>query len=218
MAIIEAVNLSKSYGESTSIVKAVDRITCAFEDHGLTVITGKSGSGKSTFLRLLALLEHPDSGEVYLDGENITALNDEQKSAIRRERFGFVYQDFNLLSEYTVKDNILLPVYLSNQTVPFERFERLTEFLNIDQLLERRPHELSGGQKQRAAIARAMINRPDILFADEPTGNLDSENARSVFQLFKQIAASGQSVIMVTHDEDLAGDADRTIVIKDGRI
>ncbi len=219
MAFLETNELYKTYGDREAKVHAVNGISIRFEENQLTAITGKSGSGKSTLLKMIALLEKPSSGCVMLDGEDITALSEGRKAKIRRRKFGYVFQDFKLLSEYSVRDNILIPLYLDGNNQEPGFLEDTVSFLGIDGILDKMPDHLSGGQQQRVAAARALIASPEYIFADEPTGNLDQENGKAVFSLLQQIAHEmKRTVIIVTHDQELSDLSDQKYVIVDGRI
>lgn len=181
---------------------------------------GESGSGKTTLLNILASLDRPTSGEVLLNGKNLTSIKEKEISAFRRDNLGFVFQDFNLLDNFSLKDNILLPLVLQRKPVA-EMEERLTpiaERLGIAQLLEKYPYEVSGGQKQRTAVARAIITSPQLILADEPTGALDSKASAGLLHVFREINRDGQTILMVTHSTNAASHADRIMFIKDGEV
>ena len=181
---------------------------------------GESGSGKTTLLNILASLDKPTSGEVLLNGKNITQIKEKEISAFRRDNLGFVFQDFNLLDTFSLKDNILLPLVLAGKK-PNEMMRRLSPIvkkLGIDELIEKYPYEVSGGQKQRAAVARALITNPQLILADEPTGALDSNAADGLMKLFGEINDEGQTILMVTHSTKAASNAKRVLFIKDGEV
>lgn len=219
MNIIECTNLTKEYLSGDNVVKAVDNITVGFEQGEFCAITGPSGSGKSTFLHVLSSLENPTSGYVTYGEKKMSDYNDNQLSILRRRRFGFVFQSYNLVQELTGYENILLPIMLDKKKADEEYLQRIIKMLGIEDRLEHLPSALSGGQQQRIAIARALANKPSILFADEPTGNLDGKSGREVLSLLKYASKElGVSLILVTHDLHVAEQADRIITIEDGKI
>ncbi len=219
MNIIECVGLTKEYISGENIVKAVDGVTAGFEAGEFCAITGPSGSGKSTFLHVLSSLENPTDGYVVYDGQRLDKYNDNQLSILRRRRFGFVFQAYNLVNELTGYENILLPVMLDRKTPDEAYLEKIIDMLGIEDRMEHLPSALSGGQQQRIAIARALANKPSILFADEPTGNLDGRSGREVLSLLKYaVQTLGVTLILVTHDLHVAEQADRIITIEDGHI
>lgn len=220
MPILNVTDIKKTYttrfGESK--VQALKGVTFSVDSGEYVAIMGESGSGKTTLLNILAALDQPSSGHVELDGMPLSATNEKELAAFRRENLGFVFQEFNLLDTFTVKDNILLPLVLSGK-----KFSKMTERLNpivkalgIDGILEKYPYEISGGQKQRAAVARALITNPKILLADEPTGALDSKSSADLLQVFSKINQNGQTILMVTHSTDAASHANRILFIRDG--
>ena len=219
MTILECRNLTKEYYSGENVIKAVDDANLTFEQGEFTAITGPSGSGKSTLLHVLSSLENPTSGEVIYNGESLKKYNDNQLSILRRRRFGFVFQAYNLVQELTGMENILLPVMLDKKTPDEAYLNKLTEVLGIEDRLSHLPSAMSGGQQQRIAIARALANKPAILFADEPTGNLDGKSGREVLALLKYVSAEfGITLILVTHDLGVAEQADRILTLADGRI
>ena len=219
MTIIECKNLTKEYLSGENVVKAVDDVTISFEQGEFCAITGPSGSGKSTFLHVLSSLENPTSGEVRYGEKSLSSYNDNQLSILRRRRFGFVFQAYNLVQELTGYENILLPVMLDNKKPDEEYLNKIIDILGIEDRLHHLPSALSGGQQQRIAIARALANRPSILFADEPTGNLDGKSGREVLSLLKYVSKQlGVTLILVTHDLHVAEQAERILTIEDGRI
>ena len=219
MNIIECKNLTKEYLSGENVVKAVDNVTAAFEQGEFCAITGPSGSGKSTFIHMLSSLEYPTSGEVVYGGKKLSDYNDNQLSILRRRRFGFVFQSYNLVQELTGYENILLPVMLDKKKPDEEYIEKIINILGIEDRLEHLPSALSVGQQQRIAIARALANKPSILYADEPTGNLDGKSGREVLSLLKYAAKElGTTLILVTHDLHVAEQADRILSIEDGKI
>ena len=217
--ILEAVQISKTYGEGESAVHALRNSDLTLENGTFASIIGSSGSGKSTLLKILGGLLPPTTGKVLLDGQDIYAMNAEQLAQVRRQKIGFIFQDFRLFPEYTVRDNILIPFYLDHRAPDEQMLHKLTEILGIAGKLHSRPAQLSGGQQQRVAIARALITKPAIVLADEPTGNLDSKTSAEVLGLIKRTSAEfRQTVVMITHNDDIARLADRIVRIEDGRI
>lgn len=222
MAILEVNNLKKIYTTrfAGNQVQALSNLSFSVEEGEYVAIMGESGSGKTTLLNILASLDKPTNGEVLLNGKNIVEIREKEISAFRRENLGFVFQDFNLLDNFSLKDNILLPLVLSGVQYP-EMERRLLPIaakLGIRELLEKYPYEVSGGQKQRTAVARALINDPQLILADEPTGALDSKAADSLLRLFNAINTDGQTILMVTHSTKAASHAKRVLFIKDGEV
>ena len=219
--MIETRNLHKSYQAGDTQVDALRGVSLKILPGEIVAITGPSGCGKSTLLHILGALDTPTSGQAYLDGHPLHSLDDDKLTAIRRLKIGFIFQFFHLLPTLTVEENILLPLLLAGRVTPAAR-TRARELLNSVQLADRahhRPHQLSGGQLQRAAVARALIHRPSVILADEPTGNLDSATSSIVIQLLTQLARHEKTtVVLVTHSELIAGAADRRIALVDGRI
>ncbi len=201
-------------------VEALKNITFSVEEGEYVAIMGESGSGKSTLLNLMATLDQPTAGEIALNGIDLTTIKEKDAASFRRDHLGFVFQDFNLLDTFSVKDNILLPLVLSKVPVKQmdQRLQPLVRTLGITDLLQHYPYELSGGQKQRVAVARAIITKPDLLLADEPTGALDSKTSDQLLTLFQQINQNGQTIIMVTHSSIAASRAQRVLFIKDGHV
>lgn len=219
MNIIECTNLTKEYISGDNVVRAVDDVTVAFEQCEFCAITGPSGSGKSTFLHMLSSLEYPTSGYVTYGKKKLSDYTDNQLSILRRRRFGFVFQAYNLVNELTGYENIVLPIMLDKKKPDEEYIDKLIKMLGIEDRLDHLPSALSGGQQQRIAIARALANKPAILFADEPTGNLDGKSGREVLSLLKYVSSElGVTLILVTHDLHVAEQADRILTIEDGRI
>lgn len=219
MKIIECTDLTKEYLSGENVIKAVDNVTVQFEQGEFCAITGPSGSGKSTFLHMLSSLEYPTSGYVTYGEKRLSDYNDNQLSILRRRRFGFVFQAYNLVQELTGYENILLPVMLDKKKADEEYLEKVIKILGIEDRVDHLPSALSGGQQQRIAIARALANKPDILFADEPTGNLDGKSGKEVLSLLKYAGKEfGITLILVTHDLHVAEQADRILTIEDGRI
>ena len=219
---VRARSLSKVYGRGESTVKALDGVDVDFAAGQFTAIMGPSGSGKSTLMHLLAGLDTASSGQAFIGSTDVTTLNDRQLTALRRDRVGFVFQSFNLLPMFTAEQNITLPLTLAGAKLDAATKEWLTTLvttLGLTERLSHRPAELSGGQQQRVAIARALIARPEVVFADEPTGNLDSRSGAEVLSFLRRsVRELGRTIIMVTHDPAAAAYADRVVLIADGRI
>ena len=219
MDIIRCENLSKIYQAGENKIFALDDVTVSFEQGTFTAITGPSGSGKSTMLHLLSGLDAPSQGKVFYQDKSLYDYKDNQLSVLRRRRFGFVFQSYNLVKELTGMENILLPVMLDNRKVDEEHINRIVEMLGIGDRLSHLPGAMSGGQQQRISIARALANKPNILFADEPTGNLDGKSGREVLSLLRQASHElGITLILVTHDMNVAEQAERIVQIEDGKI
>lgn len=219
MKILECTSLTKEYISGENTVKAVDDISVSFDKGEFCAVTGPSGSGKSTLLHLLSSLEAPTEGDVIYNDVKLSNYNDNQLSILRRRRFGFVFQAYNLVQELTGYENILLPVMLDGKKPDEEYLNKIIDMLGIRDRLEHLPSALSGGQQQRIAIARALANKPSVLFADEPTGNLDGKSGREVLSLLKYTGKElGVTLILVTHDLHVAEQAERVITIEDGRI
>ncbi len=216
---VRARSLTKTYGKGEATVQALDGVDVDFEQGRFTAIMGPSGSGKSTLMHLLAGLDSATSGQAFLGDTQITGLNDKALTRLRRDRVGFVFQQFNLLPMVTAEQNITLPVELAGGSVDRAWFDTLVETLGLKGRLTHRPGELSGGPQQRGAIARALIAQPDVVFADEPTGNLDSRSGAEVLSFLRRsVRELGRTIIMVTHDPSAAAYADRAVLIADGRI
>ena len=222
MTILEVNGLKKIYSTrfGGNKVEALKNVNFSVEQGEYVAIMGESGSGKTTLLNILAALDKPTEGNVILDGNNLSKLKESQISAFRRDNLGFVFQDFNLLDTFSLKDNIFLPLVLSGKKYPEmeKRLKPIAEKLGIEKLLEKYPYEVSGGQKQRAAIARALITKPQLILADEPSGALDSKAADSLMNLFTTINQDGQTIVMVTHSVKAASSAKRVLFIKDGKV
>ena len=222
MAILEVHNLKKIYIPrfGGNQVQALGNVSLSVEEGEYVAIMGESGSGKTTLLNILAALDKPTSGEVLLNGENITGIKEKEISAFRRENLGFVFQDFNLLDTFSLKDNIFLPLVLSGKKYEEmnKRLEPIAGKLGILEILEKYPYEVSGGQKQRAAVARALITEPKLVLADEPTGALDSRATEGLLRVFGEINDDGQTILMVTHSVKAASHAKRVLFIKDGEV
>lgn len=219
MNIIECRDLRKEYLSGENKVNAIDGITVGFEQGEFCAITGPSGSGKSTFLHTLSSLEKPTSGDIIYNEKSLLKYNDNQLSVLRRRRFGFVFQAYNLVAELTGYENIVLPVMLDKKKPDEEYLKKIIDVLGIEDRLSHLPSAMSGGQQQRIAIARALANKPNILFADEPTGNLDGKSGREVLSLLKYVSKEfGITLILVTHDLHVAEQADRILTLEDGKI
>jgi putative ABC transport system ATP-binding protein len=217
--IVEARDLCRRYGEGEAAVDALAGVTVDFPAGGFAAIMGPSGSGKSTLMHILAGLDRPTSGEVEIAGVSLTSLNDRDLTQLRRDRVGFIFQTFNLLPVLNAEENILLPLSIAGRKPDREWFDRLVDTIGIRDRLTHRPAEMSGGQQQRVAVARALISRPSVVFADEPSGNLDSKASNEVLGLLRHAVDDfGQTVVMVTHDAHAASFADRLLVLEDGQI
>ena len=218
---VETVGLGKVYGEGSTVVRALSDVSLEFPGGEFAAIMGPSGSGKSTLLHILGALDKPSSGRVVVGGTDLSGLSDRKLTLLRRERMGFVFQFFNLIPTLSAEENVLLPALIAGERAG-KYAERLDELLGLVGLLERRTHkpdELSGGEQQRVAIARALIRNPDIILADEPTGNLDSKTGSEVLDLLKESATRyDQTILMVTHDPRAAATADRVVFLSDGRV
>ncbi len=218
-AIVQARELCRRYGEGEAAVDALSGVSVDFPTGRFAAIMGPSGSGKSTLMHLLAGLDRPTSGTVTLDGVELGGLDDSALTQLRRDRVGFIFQTFNLLPVLSAEENILLPLSIAGREVDREWFDRLVDTVGIRDRLSHRPAELSGGQQQRVAVARALISRPAVVFADEPSGNLDSKASGDVLALLRHAVDDfSQTVVMVTHDAHAASFADRLLVLADGRI
>ena len=220
MAMLQVECLKKIYTTrfGGNQVQALSDVSFSVETGEYVAIMGESGSGKTTLLNILAALDQPTSGKVFLDGKDLTMVKEREIAAFRRDNLGFVFQDFNLLDTFSLKDNIFLPLVLAGKS-PKEmelRLNPIAEQLGITHLLEKYPYEVSGGQKQRAAVARALISKPKLILADEPTGALDSKSTDGLLDVFSAIHATGQTIVMVTHSTTAASRADRILFIKDG--
>ena len=217
--VVEAAAISRRYGDGAAAVDALVDVSTGFERGRFTAIMGPSGSGKSTLMHILAGLDKPTSGTVSLDGEEITGLDDGELTKLRREKLGFVFQFFNLLPVLTAEENLVLPLSIAGRKPDQAWVDQLIQTVGLDERRTHRPAELSGGQQQRVAVARALVSKPAVVFADEPTGNLDSKASEDVLRLLRQaVDQFDQTVIMVTHDPAAAAHADRLITLRDGRI
>ena len=219
MYILRTKDLTKYYGEEPILVKALDGVTLEIEEGTFTAIVGTSGSGKSTLLHMLGGLDVPTGGSVEVDGQGLGTMDRGELTVFRRRNIGFIFQNYNLLPNLTVYDNIVLPVELDGRRVDREYLKSIVKVLGIQEKLKQKPNKLSGGQQQRVAIARALIAKPAIILADEPTGNLDSHTSQEVIGLLKETSRNfEQTIVMITHDEAIAQVADCTIRIEDGKI
>ena len=217
--IVSTNALHRRYGEGETAVHALNGITLAFPAGQFTAIMGPSGSGKSTLMHLLAGLDHPTSGSVVVDGTELANLDDRRLTRLRRDKLGFVFQAFNLVPVLTAEENILLPLTLAGRKPDRQWIDALIAKVDLGDRLTHRPSELSGGQQQRVAVARALVHRPAVVFADEPTGNLDTNSSEEVLGLLRTAAADlGQTVVMVTHDAQAASVAGRIVVLRDGEV
>lgn len=222
MSLLEVTSLQKIYTTRLggSRVQALKSVSFSVEQGEFVAIMGESGSGKTTLLNILAALDQPTGGQVKLDGRDLAAVREKELAAFRRENLGFVFQDFNLLDTFSLRDNILLPLVLAGK--PYSEMERrltpLARKLGIEKLLEKYPYEVSGGQKQRAAAARALITDPRLILADEPTGALDSHTGREVLGMLQELHRQGNTVVLITHDNSIAVQAQRIIRLEDGHV
>lgn len=217
--ILTIRDLVKHYDDGNSIVKAVDHIDLEVEKGDFVAVVGKSGSGKSTLLNLIGGLDRPDSGQVIIDGKNVFRMKDEQLAVFRRQKIGFIFQNYNLIPSLNVWENVVLPIGLDNRKVNTAFVEDLLTTIGLSDRKKSLPSMLSGGQQQRVAIARAIASEPAIILADEPTGNLDTRTELEVMSLLKRsVEKFGQTLIMITHDEGIAQTADRIVHIEDGRV
>ena len=219
MDILRIEHLSKIYGKGDTEVRALDDVSFTVPKGQFVAIIGPSGSGKSTLLHILGGVDTPTDGHVYVDGTDITTLDETALAIFRRRQIGLIYQFYNLIPILTVEENMTLPLLLDDKKVDRAHFDSLVQVLGLQHRLGHLPSELSGGQQQRVSIGRALMNNPAILLADEPTGNLDSKNSKAIVELLRQFnKALNQTVIIITHDERIALDADRVIAVEDGKI
>jgi putative ABC transport system ATP-binding protein len=218
--VIELTRIERRYAMSGQTVQALAGVDLHIAQGEFVAVTGASGSGKSTLLNVLGCLDKPDAGQYRLDGVDVAGLDDEATSEVRNRRIGFVFQSFHLLSRLSVRENVLLPLRYARAADPDApaRADRLLQRVGLSERMAHRPNELSGGQMQRAAIARALLMQPALLLADEPTGNLDSRSAADVLALIDEVHASGQTVVLVTHDAEVAARAPRQVRLRDGRV
>ena len=219
MEIVRTENLSKTYGSGENLVKAIDDVNLKIEKGEFIAIVGSSGSGKSTLLNLLGGLDKPTSGKVFINHIDITSMDEDEMAIFRRRNIGFIFQNYNLISNLTVLENIILPIELDGNEIPYDFINEILHVLKLEDKKNVCPNKLSGGQQQRVAIARALATRPSIILADEPTGNLDSKTTQEVIGLIKRTShLFKQTIVMITHNEDIAQLADRIIKIEDGKL
>ena len=217
--ILETKDLCKYYGADSQLVKAVDHVNLKIAQGEFVTIVGKSGSGKSTLLHLLGGLDNPTSGQILMEGKDITAYGKEELAAYRRRKIGFIFQAYNLIPSLNVWENVVLPVGLDGKAVEEDYVEDILRTLGMEEKKKNLPNTLSGGQQQRCAIARALAAKPAIILADEPTGNLDSKTGDEVMSLLRLTAKKyGQTLVVITHNEEIAQTADRTLLIEDGKV
>ena len=217
--ILRVENLTKIYGEGENAVRALDGVSFSVQKGEFVAVMGPSGSGKSTLLHLLGGVDRPTAGKVYVGGVDVYAQKEEELAVFRRRKVGLIYQFYNLIPVLTVEENIALPVLMDGRKVNKERMENLLKILKMEKRRTHLPGQLSGGQQQRVSIGRALMNAPAVVLADEPTGNLDSENSRQIVELLKYSNRTyDQTMVVITHDEDIALQADRVIALADGRI
>lgn len=219
MTILNAFHLKKYYGKEESLVKALDDVNLTVEKGQFVAVIGTSGSGKSTLLNMLGGLDNPTAGGIQVEGKSLEKMTEEQLTIFRRQRIGFIFQNYNLIPYLTAYENIVLPVRLDGRQEDIEFLKEIAHFLELEEKLQNYPGHLSGGQQQRVAIARALISKPAIILADEPTGNLDSVTSQKVIELLKQTSEKfDQTIVMITHNPEIAAQADVKIRIEDGRI
>lgn len=219
MSILQTTELKKYYGAEPNITRALDGVTLSIEKGEFVAIVGTSGSGKSTLLNMIGGLDVPTSGQVVVDGKELSKLKDEELTVFRRRKIGFIFQNYNLVPVLNVFENIVLPVELDGNKVDKKFMNEVVQMLGLEDKLNNMPNNLSGGQQQRVAIARALVSKPAIVLADEPTGNLDSKTGDEVIALLKMTAKKyGQTIVMITHDDEIAQVADHILVIEDGQV
>ena len=219
MKILEVKDLCKNYGKGSTLVKALDDVSFSVEEGEFVAIVGTSGSGKSTLMHILGGVDRPDSGSVYMDGQDVFAQNEEELAVFRRRQVGLIYQFYNLIPVLNVRENITLPILMDGRKINEKRLQEMIHTLRLEGREKHLPNQLSGGQQQRVSIGRALMNAPAVVLADEPTGNLDSRNSHEIMELLKESNKQyNQTLIMITHDENIALQADRIIAIEDGRI
>jgi putative ABC transport system ATP-binding protein len=219
MEVVKTVNLTKSYGRGEAKIDALKSVNLTINQGEIVAVVGPSGSGKSTLLHLLGGVDRPTEGNVYINGEDVYALNEKQLAIFRRRNAGFIFQSYNLIPVLTAEENMLLPLLLDNRKADREYLDELLKLLGLEDRRHHLPGELSGGQQQRVSIGRALAYKPAIILADEPTGNLDSRNGREIMELLKaSVKKYHQTLIIITHDANIASQADRVISIEDGMI
>ena len=217
--VASAIDLTKVYGSKDNEVMALDHVNVEFKRGEMTAIMGPSGSGKSTLMHCMAGLDAPSSGKVMVEGLEVSSMNQKQLTDLRREQIGFIFQSFNLVPTLSAEENILLPLQIAKRPIDRDWFNQVVQVVGLEKRLTHRPSQLSGGQQQRVACARAIMARPSVIFADEPTGNLDSRSSREVLGFLRDsVRDYGQSIVMVTHDPRAASFADRVLVLADGNI
>ncbi len=217
--VAKAIDLTKIYGSKDNKVTALNHVNVSFKRGEMTAIMGPSGSGKSTLMHCMAGLDTPSSGQVFVEGLEVSSMNQKQLTDLRREQIGFIFQSFNLVPTLSAEENILLPLQIAKRPIDRDWFNQVVGVVGLEKRLTHRPSQLSGGQQQRVACARAIMARPSVIFADEPTGNLDSRSSREVLGFLRDsVRDYGQSIVMVTHDPRAASFADRVLVLADGNI
>lgn len=217
--MLELVDIRKQFANGDDVVVALNGVSLSIANNEFVAIMGSSGSGKSTLMNVLGCLDTPQSGQYFLDNQDIASLDDDTLSQIRNQKIGFIFQTFHLLPKLTALENILLPLRFSDEdSSANERAKELIDRVGLSHRMHHKPFEMSGGQRQRVAIARALINQPSVILADEPTGNLDSKTSNEIMQLLTELHQSGQTIVMVTHEEEIAEYAKRVILMKDGNI
>ncbi|MBS4816958.1 MAG: ABC transporter ATP-binding protein [Clostridium sp.] len=216
--IIKIKEIVKSYGVGEGIVHALDGVDLEIAAGELVAVVGVSGSGKSTLLHIIGGMDSPTAGSVFFNGKDISKYSKKQKAKYRCENVGIVFQNFKLIEELNVRENIIMPVLIARKKVDEDYYNALVEMLGLSERQSHLPSELSGGQKQRVAIARALINKPELLLADEPTGNLDKKNSQEIMQIFLEIHRKGKTIVLVTHDREIADQCQRQIEMSDGKI